>query len=52
MSVTHLDEGDDLHLIEEDEGGESGENVLLDHRGCRQDHILNVLHTIRLVNLS
>jgi len=45
--------GDDLHLVEEDEGAESGERVVVDGglRRRRQHHVDDVLHPVRLMDL-
>lgn len=47
----YLQHADDLHLVEEDEGGERGQEVLLEDGRCGQDNVLDVLHPVCLVNL-
>ena len=49
---THLNHVDNLHLIVEDEGVEAGEKVLLEHGRRRQNHVLNVLNSVGLVDLG
>lgn len=47
----YLQHTDNLNLVEEDEGGECGQEVLLKDRWCGQDDVLDVLHSVSLVNL-
>ncbi len=49
--ATHLQHADDLHFIEEDEGGQRGQEVVLEDGLCGQDDVLDVLHAVRLVDL-
>lgn len=47
----YLQHTDNFHLVEEDERGERGQEVLLKNRWRGQDDILDVLHPIRLMDL-
>jgi hypothetical protein len=49
---TYRDEGDDLDLVEENEGGESGEHVFLKCGRRRQNGVVDILHSESLVNFE
>lgn len=47
----YLQHTDNFHLVEEDERGERGQEVLLKNRRCGQDDVLDVLHPVCLMDL-
>lgn len=47
----YLQHTDNFHLVEEDEGGECGQEILLKDRWCGQDDVLDVLHPVGLMDL-
>ena len=49
--LTYLQHANYLHFVEEYERGERGEEVLLKDGWCGEDDVLDVLYTIRLVDL-
>lgn len=49
--VPYLQHTDNLHFVEEDEGRERGQEVLLKNRWRGQDDVLDVLHPVGLVDL-
>lgn len=46
----YLQHTDNLHFVEENEGGEGGQEVLLKHWGRRQYYVLDVLNPVGLVD--
>ena len=48
--VVVKDQTDDFNFVEEDKTGEGREHVLLEHRGGWENHILDVLDSVCLVN--
>ena len=52
-TATNLNHGDNLHLIEEDEGAKSGQCIVINGWlwRCRENNIHDILHPVGLMNL-